>query len=212
MARHGSSPLRGLGRLFSWHRRKLAVLAAMSAVGLGITAAAPDPPPSGTVVVAAHRLTGGRQLTADDLTTASVPDELIPAEAVTDADQVIGRTLIAPLTDGSVLTSVSVLSSREEATPGTVITPLRISDAAVVGLLRVGDRVDVVSSDPESGAGARVIAEQVRVVTIPRTSGGGSGLGSTDSDAETLLLVQVSRDQATALADAAAGSRLSLLL
>lgn len=210
MARH-RTPLSDFVRLISWHRRKLAVLAAMSAAALGITVATPDPPPSQTVVVAVHRLTGGQQLSAADLTTRAVPEDVVPVDAVTDPTRLIGRTLVAPLTEGSVLTSVSVLGGRPESAAGLVITPLRISDAAVIGLLRVGDRVDVVASDPESGAAARVIAEQVRVVTIPRSQPSG-GLDSTDRDAASLLLVEVDRAQATSLADAAAGSQISLLL
>ncbi|SDS33084.1 SAF domain-containing protein [Microlunatus soli] len=211
MARHGSSPFTDLIRLISWHRRKLAVLAAMSAAALGITAATPDPPPTTTVTVAAHRLTGGQQLTAGDVTTRDVSSDLLPVDAITRPDSIVGRTLVAPLSEGSVLTSVSVLRTRPESAAGLVITPLRIGDAAVLALLRVGDRVDVVASDPESGTGARVIAEQVRVVTIPRTSGAG-GLGGTDRDAASLLLVEVDRQQATVLADAAARSQISLLL
>lgn len=211
MARQGTSPFTDFIRLISWHRRKLAVLAAMSAAALGITAATPDPPPTKAVVVAAHRLTGGQRLTAADLTTQDFGIDAIPADAITAAAPILGRTLVAPLSEGSVLTSVSVLSTRPESAAGLVITPLRVTDAAVIALLRVGDRVDVVASDPESGS-AQVIAEQVRVVTIPRSSGGSGGLGSSDRDTESLLLVEVDREQATALADAAARSQISLLL
>lgn len=230
MARTGSSSLADLGRLISWHRRKLAVIAAMAAVAFGISAVTPDPPRTATVVVAAHRLAGGHQLQSSDLTTRQLAPSTVPDGAATDIDALIGRTVVAPLTEGSVLTSASVLDVRDrpQAADGMVIAPLRISDAAVVRLLRVGDRVDVVavgqsisqtgpalegSAGPRASkdSGARVIAEQVRVVTIPRTSTD-SGLGSAQPDPQTLLLVEVDRDQATALAAAAASSQLSLLL
>ncbi|HEY9291898.1 MAG TPA: RcpC/CpaB family pilus assembly protein [Microlunatus sp.] len=212
MARTGTSFIAEFGRLVSWHRRKLAVLAAMGAAVAGISAATPEPPPSATVVVAAHQLSGGRQLTESDLSTRSVPQSTVPVDALTDPQRLIGRTLVAPLSEGSVLTALSVLGVRPDTHPGLVIAPLRISDAAVVGLLRVGDRVDVVASDPESGTAARVIADQVRVVTIPKAAEDTSQLSPTSSDPQTLLLVEVTRDQATALADAAAASQLSVLL
>lgn len=218
MARSGNTPLADLGRLISWHRRKLAVLAAMAAVAFGISAVTPEPPATTPVVIAAHRLTGGQQLRATDLGVRALPVSALPDGAVSDPQRLVGRTLIAPLTDGSVLTNASVLdTTRPRAAHGLVITPIRISDAAVVALLRVGDRVDVVatgqsSTTPDGVApAAQVIAEQVRVVTIPRPATG-SGLGSTEQDAQTLILVEVTRDQATTLATAAADSRLSLLL
>ena len=212
MSRSATSLPATLGRLLSWHRRKIAVLAAMGAAAAGITAATPDPAPAATVVVAAHPLPGGEQLAAADLTTRRVPVPLVPAGAVTDPARVLGRTLVAPLSRGSILTSVSVLGARPDLGDGLVIAPLRIGDAAVVRLLRVGDRVDVVASDPETGRGAEVVAQQVRVVTIPRTGEDGSALDPGTGDPQTLVLVAVTGEQATRLADAAAGSQISLLL
>jgi Flp pilus assembly protein CpaB len=212
MARSGTSPLADLGRLVSWHRRKLAVLAAMGAAAAGITAATPEPPPSTTVVVAARQLSGGERLTAEDVATREIPTAVLPADALTEAAAVIGRTLVAPLSRGSVLTSISLLGARPEVGDGLVIAPLRIADAAVVGLLRVGDRVDVVATDPETGRSAEVVAEQVRVVTIPKAAEDGSALDPGTGAPPTLVLVAVTVDQATQLADAAAGSQISLLL
>ena len=212
MARTGSSGFAGLIRTISWHRRKLAVVAAMGAAAAGITAATPPDPPAVETVVAAHQLAGGRKLAADDLTKRALPKTAVPDHAVTDPDTVIGRTLVAPLSRGSVLTTLSVIGSRPAVADGTVIAPVRIADAAVIGLLRVGDRVDIVAADPESGGRARLIAHQVRVVTIPRAAASGGGLDPGADDPHTLVLVEVTVDEATALAGAAVGSQLSLLL
>jgi Flp pilus assembly protein CpaB len=184
----------------------------MGAAAAGITAATPDPPPAVTLLVAARPLSGGERLTADDLTTRRVPTSVAPAGAVTDPTRVVGRTLVAPLSPGSILTTVSVLGARPQAGGGLVIAPLRIGDAALVGLLRIGDRVDVVAADPETGRGAAVIAEQVRVVTVPKSTADGSALDPGTGDPQSLVLVAVTADQATRLADAAVGSQLSLLL
>ncbi|QGN33615.1 RcpC/CpaB family pilus assembly protein [Microlunatus sp. Gsoil 973] len=212
MPRTRSAGFIGLIRLVSWHRRKLAVIAAMGATAAGITAATPPAPPTVTAVVAARQLTGGRQLSAGDLITRELPSAALPDQAVTEPEVVVGRTLVAPLTRGSVLTGLSVIGGRPTAADGKVIAPVRISDAAVIDLLRIGDRVDIVAADPESGSGARVVARQVRVVTIPRPAGSGGGLDPGTDDPQTLVLVEVTPDEATALADAAAGSQLSLLL
>lgn len=212
MARSRTSTFTALIRVISWHRRKLAVVAAMGATAAGITAAAPPAPPTIAVVVAARRLTGGQQLGSTDLSVTALPRAEAPDQAITDPAAVLGRTLVAPLSRGSAITRLSVIGDHPTVADGKVIAPVRISDAAVIGLLRVGDRVDIVAADPESGSGAQVIAHQVRVVTIPRTTSGGSGLDPGSADPQTLVLVEVSTDEATALADAAAGSQLSLLL
>ena len=212
MARTGHSGFAGLIRLIGWHRRKLAVVAAMGATAAGITAATPPAPQTVGVVVAARQLTGGRQLAAGDLTTRQLPRAAIPDDAISDPSAVLGRTLVAPLSRGSTLTTLSVIGDHPTVSQGNVIAPVRISDAAVIGLLRVGDRVDIVAADPESGGGAHVIAEQVRVVTIPRSSESGNSLAPDSGEPQTLVLVEVSPEQATALADATAGSQLSLLL
>ena len=44
--------------------------------------------------------------------------------------------------------------------------PVRLPDAAMVDLLRVGDHVDLVSADPQGG-GAEVVAADVPVLAIP---------------------------------------------
>lgn len=212
MARSGTSPWTTLVRLISWHRRKLAVLAAMGATAAGITATTPEPPPSTTVLVAAHRLDGGTRLNAGDLSTRRIPTALLPDRAMTDAGRAVGRTLVAPLTAGSVLTDIALLGSRPSARAGSVIVPLRISDPAVVGLLRVGDRVDVVAGDPETGRGARVVAQQVRVVTIPKAAVDGSALDPGTAESSSLVLVAATPAEATLLADAAAGSQITVLL
>ncbi|MFE0486592.1 hypothetical protein [Streptomyces griseoaurantiacus] len=64
----------------------------------------------------------------------------------------------------------------------TVTAPVRIADAATVGLLRPGDRVDVIAAD--GGGAARVVAAGARVVEVPGTPGGrgtdgtGTGIGT----------------------------------
>jgi hypothetical protein len=55
-------PLRALARAASWHRRKLAVVAAIAAVLTGISAAAPEGPAMITVVKANFSYLAGRSL------------------------------------------------------------------------------------------------------------------------------------------------------
>jgi hypothetical protein len=81
-----------------------------------------------------------------------------------------------------------------------VRAPVRIADAAAVGLLRPGDRVDVLAGD-------RVVARSVPVVGVPRTPAAGE-----PADGGALIVVAVPRPTAAALSGAAVGSPLGVAL
>ncbi|MET9897955.1 hypothetical protein [Streptomyces sp. NPDC006446] len=83
----------------------------------------------------------------------------------------------------------------------TVTAPVRIADGATVGLLRPGDRVDVVAAD--SGGEARVVATRARVTEIPDVGATGTGA---------LVVLSVPRAAAARLAGAGATSRLAVTL
>jgi len=82
-----------------------------------------------------------------------------------------------------------------------VRAPVRIADGATVGLLRPGDRVDVVAAD--SGGEVRVVAAGARVAGVPDT-------GTTDTGA--LVVLSVPRATAARLAGAGTTSRLAVTL
>jgi Flp pilus assembly protein CpaB len=214
--RSGTSRSRGLSlqslrRAVSWHRRKLAVLAAVAAALTGINAALPPEPPTVEVVQVASQLTGGSTLTLQDLRTTSVPEELVPQGALTDLDAAVGRSVRAPLSRGQLLTELSVVTVSSSVQSGRVVAPLRLADADVAALLTIGDVVDVVAADDQAGK-ATVVAGRVRVVGLPpppSTSGVG---GSTGATGGALVLVEVDSTTATLLAQAAVTSTLSVVL
>lgn len=92
--------------------------------------------------------------------------------------------------------------------------PVRIADAATAGLLRPGDRVDVIAAaDGESRA--EVVARDVRVTEVPRGAGGGSAAypeadGGAGMGQGALVVLAVERDTAAALAGAGASGLLSV--
>ncbi|MER5984640.1 RcpC/CpaB family pilus assembly protein [Streptomyces sp. NPDC001787] len=96
-----------------------------------------------------------------------------------------------------------------------VSAPVRIADAATVRLLRPGDRVDVIASDNARGE-ARVVARDVRVAEVPRTSGEGAELlgpgdgGGSDEGGGALVMLSVKRETAVALAGAGVTGRLAV--
>jgi Flp pilus assembly protein CpaB len=209
------SPLRrrwaGLRRVVLTWRRPLAAVLAAVAVLAGVQAATAPPAPSREVVVAARDLPGGRPLTSDDLGRHRLPVEAVPAGAVSDPTSLLGRTLAAPVRRGEAVTDVRVVGEGLLAGyPMRVASPVRIGDAAVAGLLRVGDRVDVVATDPGTGK-TRVVSQAAPVIALPRERGNES-TAATGLAGGALVVVAVPPDTAVELAGAAAGDLLSVIL
>lgn len=168
LLRHGGERAHRLRRVLRRrvlaHRRTIASACAAAAVLAGVQAVRPPAAPSDPVLVAVRDLPSGTVLTADDLVEASyaagtVPSSLEPAP--------VGRTLAAPLRRGEPVTDLRLVSpALTEGYPGLAAYPVRIPDAGAVGLLRVGDRIDVLATDPESAA-ASVLLTRAPVLALP---------------------------------------------
>ncbi|MEU1017622.1 RcpC/CpaB family pilus assembly protein [Streptomyces sp. NPDC005898] len=89
----------------------------------------------------------------------------------------------------------------------TVSAPVRIADATTAGLLRPGDRVDVIAVEGTPGGGAkpRVVAAAARVSEVPEQPEGPAESGA-------LVVLSVPRDTASRLAGAGANARLAVTL
>lgn len=152
------------------HRRWLAALAVGLTVITGLRALSPPPAPAVDVVVAAHDLPGGRELTTDDVAVRRVPEELVPGGTTGTVTAVTGRTLAAPVRAGEAVTDRRVLAAGLlEAHPGSVAVPVRLPDPSVGDLLRVGDHVDLVAASPRGPA--TVVADAAPVLALPRVVG-----------------------------------------
>ena len=162
------------------------------------------------MVVASRDLPGGAPLTGADLERRPLPVEGVPDGATGDASTLVGRTLAAPLREGEPVTDVRVVADGLLAGyPSLVAAPVRIADAGAVRLLRVGDRVDVVATDPADGR-AEVATEAAPVVALPR--GTRAGQDSSTLSGGALVVLAVPRSTAVALAGSAATDLLSVLL
>jgi hypothetical protein len=108
-----------------------------------------------------------------------------------------------------VLTGLDVVTGPAGAGAGHVIAPLRLADPDLAELVHPGGLIDVIAADPEGG-GARVIATAVRVLTVPPLPREDDRMRSAENGV--LLLVDVDPKTATLLAQAAASSRISIVL
>lgn len=191
------------------HRRLLAAASAAGAVGFGLLALRPTPPPTVRVLAAARDLPGGATLRSRDLRVVALPAAAVPEGALRSG--AAGRELTGPMRRGEPLTDARLLggSLLDGLAPGVVATPVRIADAGAARLLRPGDRVDVLSvaespfedAAPMTTGRARAIVSSVSVIAVPRQPAGDQGA---------LVVLATGREQALALAGA--GNRLSVTI
>jgi Flp pilus assembly protein CpaB len=145
-------------------RRPLAAALAAAAVLSGVHELRPPPPPVVVVPTAARDLPAGTTLDAGDVLAATYPAGTAPAGLVRDA---VGRVLAAPVRAGEPLTDVRLVGAPLAAAyPDEVVVPVRLPDAGMASLLRVGDRIDLVAADPQGGM-ARLVADDLTVVALP---------------------------------------------
>ena len=172
-------------------RRRRLIAAALAAAGTLVALRTLAPPPAETVdvLVAARDLPSGTRLTDDDVVVRAFPTDLAPSGAATAA---LGRVLAAPIGRGEVLTDVRVVGpGLALAQAGETILPVRLPDAGMASLLRAGDEIDLVATDPGTGS-STVVAHDVTVLAtptgVPDGPVGGSGgalvvVGATAADA-----------------------------
>ncbi|MGH8775053.1 MAG: Flp pilus assembly protein CpaB [Jiangellaceae bacterium] len=200
--------LRHVTRAVGWHRRLLAAGLAAGAVALVLQAAEPSPQHTVPVLAAARDLSGGAIVVDADMRTVDVPPDLVPSGAFGSADAAVGRVLAGPVRSGEPLTDLRFVGPGLLAGWGDdlLATPVRIADPGVAGLVRPGDRIDLLAA-PASGAGAVVtVASRVPVLAVPaQTDQGALAEGA-------LLVVGATERQAASLAQAAVTSRLSVAL
>jgi Flp pilus assembly protein CpaB len=176
-------------------RRLLAALLAGVAVAAGVQATAAPPPPAVAVLTAARDLPAGAVIGDDDLVAVGFAPGSVPSGA---ARNPVGRTLAAPVRRGEPVTDVRLVGPALTAgDPGLTAVPVRLPDAGMVALLEVGDRIDLIGTDPQS-SGASVVASGVPVLAIPRPSTDSSGTGPSGG----LVVVGVAPTEVTTLTDA----------
>ena len=166
-------PVRRLHRRVLLHRRPLAALTAGGAVLVVLHTTSPPAPETVTVWTARRDLPGGTLLRRGDLVGVDLAPATVPDGAVDDPAEVVGRTLAAPMSRGEPVTDLrTVGDGLLRGYPGTSAVPLRVTDAAVAALLRVGDRVSLVVADPDGRSSPRLLLRDVPVVALPRPADG----------------------------------------
>ena len=196
-----------------WSRTVLArrIAAAGLVVLAGVAALRPNPDGErAQVVVAAHDLSPGAALTADDLRLEKRLAPTIPDGSQSDIDTIVGSTLAGPTRRGEVLTDVRLLGRRlaeSAAGPDARIVPVHPVDGALAELVRPGDVVDIVAaSETNSAAAARVVATNAIVVLVSAKQ------KAQAATSERVVLVALPAAAANAVAGAALTQTVTLTL
>jgi len=185
---------------------------AVGAAVLTMRAAAPETPMT-SVVVAAEPLSVGVRLDNPEtvLRVAAMPAGAELTGLATALDQVRGRTVAVPISAGEPLTEAALGGA-----PGLAPAPLAAGErglsvptssaGAAAAVLVPGSRVDVVASNVDEPAGARVVVANAEVIA-QAPPGTDSGAGD---DGGSILLRVGQRDalRLTAALDRAGGVRL----
>jgi Flp pilus assembly protein CpaB len=203
-----TSAHRRLRRMILARRRSLSAVLAGSAVLVGFQAATDPPPTTVPVLTAARDLPGGVVVSRDDLALVGFTPASVPEGVVATADEVVGRTTTTPFRAGEPVTDVRLVhGSVLDGYPGSVAVPVRIGDPGAVGMLRVGDRIDVLAADPQRPGPARVVADDMPVLALPRADDPGGSLVS-----GALVVLAVPPSTAAALAGAGVAEYLSVVV
>jgi Flp pilus assembly protein CpaB len=180
-------------------------VSAAGAVYFALAAVSPEPPPTVAVLAAARDLPGGAVPSSGDLRTLQLPRDLVPIGVLRPGTDLAKRVLATPVRSGEPLTDARFLS------PGTlgsdlVAYPLRLDDADIAALLRVGDQIAIYGATSTATPSAALVAEDVRVITLPNPR------ASPTSTPGALIVVAVSPETAARLAQATTNARLTIAL
>lgn len=192
------------------HRRPLAALFLAVAVVSGLRVVAPPAPATVPLVVAARDLPHGVVLRADDLETIRVPATVVP-DGAAQRGALLGRTLAGPVRRGETLTDARIVSAPLlDGYPGLDAVPVRLADPGAVDLLRPGDRIDLIATDPSSGESS-ALATRAPVIAIPLPSTASDGLAA-QAPSGALIVIGANPTNAHDIAGAGASMYLSAVI
>jgi pilus assembly protein CpaB len=149
--------------------RGLVVAALLAAAALGALAVLrPPTPPSVEVAVAGRDLASGRPLAPADVAVVRLHPAVVPAGTYGLAEVPHDRLLAGAVRRGEPLTDAAFVGpgAADVLPSGDVLAAVAVR-APVTQLVRVGDVVQLVVSDPRAAAPATVVAESATVVAVP---------------------------------------------
>jgi pilus assembly protein CpaB len=118
----------------------------------------PTPVPQRQVVIAATDITANTIITRSEITSGLYPVDLVPADAITRTEDVVGTTAKTPVFSGQILLRRQFLAAgghtgaSVDIPPGKVLVAFPSTDMLnATGAVQPGDHVDIMLSIPISG-------------------------------------------------------------
>lgn len=189
-----------------WRSRFLLAALCLAWVVVLLVPALRPPPATQTVLVADRDLPAGAELGTGDLTEVELADP--PAGAPSRAD-LLGQRLAVGVPAGLPLVETLLVGPglASGAPPGTVVTPVRLADPALLQLLQVGDHLDLYLAPAVSELGgadqAELVTSGALVLSILDSGEAATGLLDTGSDQESgVIIVSVTAEDANLLTGA----------
>lgn len=179
-------------------RRLLALLALAVAVAALLPSVLPPSVRGTEVVVAREQIPAGTELAPEHLRTVRIADQLVPEDAPTGTQDLLGRTTAVPLVPGAPVLPAVLAGPQSVAVPaGSVLMVVPVAEV-LLPHLRPGIELELLLPDPVSGHIGRVPAQVIEVAEDSQeTDALGSGAAGTMA-----VLVAVERARAGELAHA----------
>ncbi len=173
-------------------------------VFVGIQLASSDSAP---VLALARPVPAGAVISEDDLRVVQVsPDPGLSTVALSDRDQIVGRTASVDLLEGALVTS-SAVGEPAVIGDGEALVGVEVAAAAApLGAIRAGDTVRVIEVDAADGGdgGTGTVIADGRVLKV---SSGGSSAAAT-----TQLSLVVPEEKAPVVASASLAQRAAVVV
>jgi pilus assembly protein CpaB len=181
----------------------------------------PSTIPSRPVVVAASDLELGAELTADDVRVIEWPASAVPADAIGDPKEVIGRGLVMPVIQYEPILPLKLASKEAGAGLPPVIPPglravsVRVNEViGVAGYVVPGTRVDVLTTI-NPGRDQALVTSKVILTDVQVLAAGTKIDNTTDKDKPvpvSVVTLLVNPDEAERLTLAAGEGKIQLAL
>lgn len=189
-------------------RRLLAVLAFAVAVTAVLPSLLPPSLQGVAVIVADDDLPAGTVLGPDHLRAVRTAAQLLPADAPTAPEQVLGRTTTSPVTAGTPLLDVLLSGDGPTVIPeGAVLMAVPVPEL-LAPHLNPGTRIELLPTDAFSETHGGITAQVVEAAAADSAT---VGLGSAGAGS-TQILVAVDRSRSGELAHALAAGTVTVAM
>jgi pilus assembly protein CpaB len=178
--------------------------------------------PSRPVVVAATDLELGAELTADDVRVIEWPASAVPADAISDPKEVVGRGLVMPVIQFEPILPLKLASKEAGAGLPPVIPPglravsVRVNEViGVAGYVVPGTRVDVLTTINPGQGNASQMTSKVILTDVQVLAAGTKIDNTADRDKPmpvSVVTLLVNPDEAERLTLAASEGKIQLAL